>query len=206
MFKVSTATLSRCIYATLLFISAMHITLANAAESVTDGELVQDMKRAALARLKSTTLEAVETTKTVRTTATDNPAPKVPLRNTTVSSNQIQQIRPVAMNAAPAPAVASAVVVDIPAVAVEPITPQHWRLTRGLPVHQQLIAWGEKSGWTVRWQPTVSWLVAADANFEGDFSSAISKVVDSLFFEGKPVRLVLWESNQVAEVISSDVR
>jgi len=82
---------------------------------------------------------------------------------------------------------------------------KRWQLRRGLPVHTQLLSWAERSGWALTWKPRVSWLVAADVEFEGNFEQALTEVIESLFFEGKPVRLVLWEGNRLAEVVPSDV-
>jgi len=89
--------------------------------------------------------------------------------------------------------------------AVEEEAPSHWQLRRGLPVHTQLLTWAERSGWTLTWKPRVSWLVAADVAFVGNFEQALSEVVEGLFFEGKPIRLVMWEGNRLAEVVPSDV-
>jgi len=82
---------------------------------------------------------------------------------------------------------------------------QRWQLRRGLPVHTQLLTWAERSGWTLTWKPRVSWLVAADVEFNGNFEQALTEVVEGLFFEGKPIRLVMWEGNRLAEVVPSDV-
>jgi len=81
-----------------------------------------------------------------------------------------------------------------------------WQLRRGLPVHTQLQAWAERSDWALDWKPRVSWLVAGDVAFEGTFETALTEVIEGLFFEGKPVRLVLWQGNRLAEVVSSDAR
>jgi len=81
-----------------------------------------------------------------------------------------------------------------------------WQLRRGVPVHTQLQNWASTSDWTLNWQPRVSWLVAADVAFDGTFEDALKAVIEGLFFEGKPVRLVLWQGNHLAEVVSSDAR
>lgn len=98
----------------------------------------------------------------------------------------------------PAPAVVAG---EAPAVA-----PKVWRLKAGHPIHEQIIRWAAQEGWTLQWQPKVSWLAVADTEFEGECMEAVQAVVDGLFFEGKPVRLVLWEGNRVAEVVSNDIR
>jgi len=93
------------------------------------------------------------------------------------------------------------------APASEPAARQaRWQLRRGVPVHTQLRDWAEHSNWTLDWQPRVSWLVAADVAFDGTFEDALKAVIEGLFFEGKSVRLVLWQGNHLAEVVSSDAR
>jgi len=82
---------------------------------------------------------------------------------------------------------------------------QRWQLRRGLPVHTQLLGWAERGGWTLSWVPKISWLVAADIEYKGTFEQVLGEVVEGLFFEGKPIRLVLWEGNRLAEVVPSDV-
>jgi len=87
------------------------------------------------------------------------------------------------------------------------LTPaQVWQLHKGLPVHTQLQSWAERSGWTLVWQHKASWLVAGDVEFEGGFEEALKEVIEGLFFEGKPIRLVLWQGNRLAEVVPNDVR
>lgn len=85
-------------------------------------------------------------------------------------------------------------------------TVERWKLAVNQPIHAQLQDWASRAGWQLTWQPKVSWLVAADTYFEGNFQSVIQEVVNGLFFEGKPVRLVIWEGNRFAEVVSNDVR
>jgi len=76
-----------------------------------------------------------------------------------------------------------------------------WQLRAGAPVHLQLETWAQEAGWTLYWRPSVSWRVLADVTFTGSFDDVVSEVLESLFLEGKPVRLMLWEGNRVAEVI-----
>jgi hypothetical protein len=79
-----------------------------------------------------------------------------------------------------------------------------WCLKRGEAIHDQLHDWARKAGWTLIWRPEFSWLTAADAQFAGDFPESLTAVIQALFAEGEPVRLVLWEANRVAEVVSHD--
>jgi len=114
----------------------------------------------------------------------------------------------ISFDAAAQASVSAGAIVAVDATpAVEPAARQaRWQLRRGVPVHTQLQGWAASSDWTLNWQPRVSWLVAADVAFDGSFEDALKSVIEGLFFEGKPVRLVLWQGNHLAEVVSSDAR
>jgi len=94
---------------------------------------------------------------------------------------------------------------SLPAPSTKPL-PQRWQLRRDALLHEELADWAGRAGWQLRWQPGVTWQVAADSSFSGEFPDAIASVIESLYLEGRPVRLVLWEGNQVAEVVSHEVR
>jgi hypothetical protein len=94
---------------------------------------------------------------------------------------------------------------SLPAPIVQPL-PQRWQLHRDALLHEELANWAAQAGWQLRWEPGVTWQVAADSSFSGEFPDAIASVIENLFLEGRPVRLVLWEGNKVAEVVSHEVR
>ncbi len=81
-----------------------------------------------------------------------------------------------------------------------------WTLRAGREIDRELEGWAKKSGWQLNWQMQKTWKVAADAEFTGDFVTAITKVVELLYSEGRPIRMKLWEGNRVADIYSSDVR
>ncbi len=87
-----------------------------------------------------------------------------------------------------------------------PLERPAWRLQQGHPLHLQLEQWALASGWQLVWHPEFSWLIAADAQFYGEFPEAVSQVVESLFAEGHSIRLVLWKGNAVAEVFTDERR
>ena len=64
------------------------------------------------------------------------------------------------------------------------------------------------SGWELLWHPTMSWRTVREANLsrEPDVVAAVSKVIDILRDEGKPVRLKISDGNKVMEVLSNEVR
>lgn len=81
-----------------------------------------------------------------------------------------------------------------------------WRLVGGLPIHTQLEAWAKSAGWSFAWKSRRSWLVPADTEFVNvAFDAAVEEVVRTLYQQGKPVRLELWEKNRVAEVVDVPV-
>lgn len=95
------------------------------------------------------------------------------------------------------------------AIAVPPPVPNVWKLEAGRPIHQQLIDWGARAGWIVEWHVTKdghakkSWIVPSTAVFNGTFDQAISRVVDDLYNQGKPIYLKLWEGNHLAEILET---
>lgn len=121
-----------------------------------------------------------------------------------INEGAINPITGVAIQKA-APTVAPRPVPDIPAVEVRGVN-QSWSLSAGKTLHEQLAAWAERAGWSFAWRPTKSWLVPADATFTGTFDEAIEKVAETLYGQGKPVRLVLWEGNRFAEIIDVNIK
>lgn len=85
-------------------------------------------------------------------------------------------------------------------------TSNKWALRAGREIDKELAGWAQKGGWALHWQLPKSWAVVANAEFDGSFQDAITKVIESLYAEGKPIRMKLWEGNRVAEVYSSDVK
>jgi hypothetical protein len=110
---------------------------------------------------------------------------------------------PVAPASQPAPVQSNAR--SLPAPVAQPL-PQSWQLRRDALLHEELADWAGRAGWQLRWEPGVTWQVAADSSFSGEFPDAIASVIENLYLEGRPVRLVLWEGNKVAEVVSHEVR
>lgn len=79
-----------------------------------------------------------------------------------------------------------------------------WKLVPDKPLHEQLEQWAYQSGWTFRWNVKKSWIVPAAAEFPGPFDRALEDVVRSLYRQGHPLVLKLWEGNHVAEIVEAD--
>lgn len=80
-----------------------------------------------------------------------------------------------------------------------------WQLKAGLPIHSQIESWARQAGWTFTWKAKNSWMVPADTQFGGEFDTAVEAVVRTLYQQGKPLTLKIWEGNKVAEVIDGSV-
>jgi hypothetical protein len=93
-----------------------------------------------------------------------------------------------------------------PAPGVRPpvqLVPTSWVLHADRPIHVQLSEWATSAGWTLSWELEKSWRPPADATFTGPFDKALEDVVRSLFNEGKPVHLRVWDGNRVAQIVQS---
>lgn len=120
---------------------------------------------------------------------------------------------------ASAPVVA-AIPVTAPAVQAAPVlvaaiaspvqaeaTPEvSWKLVRGIALHTQLQKWATTAGWQLEWKLNRSWVVPADVKLTGTFDQALEQVINALAGEGKPINLVLWEGNHVAEINETAAR
>lgn len=73
---------------------------------------------------------------------------------------------------------------------------ERWRLRAGHPIRQDLIAWGEKSGWTVLWRLPHEPAVPADADFDGDFKTAAAAVIRTLAENGLVIRSRFYDGNR----------
>lgn len=82
-----------------------------------------------------------------------------------------------------------------------------YTLQTNQPIHEALKVWASNSDWVLNWQPTVSWKTLRGVTLqEEDVVAAVSEVIDTLRFEGKPIALRVSDGNRVMEVISTEVR
>jgi hypothetical protein len=93
--------------------------------------------------------------------------------------------------------------------AVTDKTGERWRLSAGRPIRQDLIAWGEKAGWTVLWRLPHEPAVPADAEFVGDFKAAAAAVIRTLAENGLLIRSQFYDGNRTLVIsgagpVSSD--
>lgn len=80
--------------------------------------------------------------------------------------------------------------------APRPPSPPEWVLYAGHPIGQELIQWGQESGWRVIWNPQQDWLVPNTTVFHGSFTNASSQVLEDLAAEGAPIHGIFYQGNQ----------
>ena len=95
-----------------------------------------------------------------------------------------------------------------PQVADAPVLPKEikWVLVGGKSIRTQLAQWAEVAGWHIDWKINVDWIVPSSVTYGGTFDHALETVIEQLYAQGKPVRLMIWNGNQVAEVVGNDVK
>lgn len=86
--------------------------------------------------------------------------------------------------------------------------PAAYQIVKDEPIHSQIEAWAKGAGWSLIWQPSVSWKAVGDASFAqfSDVTLAVAEVVGILRDEGKPIRLKIAEGNRIMEVVSNEIR
>ncbi|MFT9089628.1 MAG: toxin co-regulated pilus biosynthesis Q family protein [Gluconacetobacter sp.] len=86
-----------------------------------------------------------------------------------------------------------------------------WVLLKGEPVRDQMLAWGDKAGWTVIWPANreMNWIVPVTTSFTGRFddkeSGPLAQVIRTLVAEDKPLKLDLYYPNRTAVVSNTGV-
>lgn len=72
-------------------------------------------------------------------------------------------------------------------------------------INEVLQDWAKEAGWILDWKINTTWRVPAETTYSGTFEGVLQEVITSLYNEGKPVRLILWE-NRFAEVVDVSTR
>lgn len=94
-------------------------------------------------------------------------------------------------------------------VMAHPAFAQSWSLVAGQPVRDQMMAWGDRAGWTVIWPKNMNWVVPVTTTFMGPYQhqneqgvedGVISQVIRALTKQGKALSLKFWTTNHVAVV------
>lgn len=78
-----------------------------------------------------------------------------------------------------------------------------WTFGTEKAIHVQLQEWARLAGWRLDWRLEKSWMVPAPTDFHGTFDQMLEQVVDQLYAEGKPIKLVMFEGNHFAEIVSN---
>lgn len=84
-----------------------------------------------------------------------------------------------------------------------------WSLVQGQPIRDQMLAWGDRAGWTVIWPKNMNWVVPVTTTFVGPYQhmapsgnedGAFSQVIRALAQQGKALSLKFWTTNHTAVV------
>ena len=84
----------------------------------------------------------------------------------------------------------------------QPLSPA-WVLSAGEPIGQQLVDWGRSVGWRVVWRDNDDWIVPNSVQFQGDFISVVSEVLQDLSAQGAPVHGIFYQGNHTL-IITGD--
>lgn len=90
-------------------------------------------------------------------------------------------------------------------------TQQVWTLNANELIQHQLQRWAQETRsterpWTFEWKVDRGWIVPAGTSFTGTFDTALEQVIRNLYEQGKPLKLVIWEENNHAEVLHVDAK
>lgn len=91
-------------------------------------------------------------------------------------------------------------------ITITPNVAQAWILKKGQPIHTQLQEWGARAGWTVNWEIEKTWAIPAETRFGGTFQQALEQVIKTLYSQGYPIYLEMWDDNHVADIKNSVAR
>lgn len=94
-------------------------------------------------------------------------------------------------------------------IAIPPAWQPTWSLVEGQPIREQMLAWGDRAGWTVIWPKNMNWVVPVTTTFSGPYEhldpsghedGIFSAVVRALALQGKSLSLKFWTTNHTAVV------
>lgn len=88
-----------------------------------------------------------------------------------------------------------------PIVAIKP-PEEEWTLVEGQPIREQMVAWGDRAGWTVRWPHDLNWMVPAMTSFRGDYQKVMSDIIHTISDEGKSIQAEFHTPNHMLVVTS----
>jgi len=94
----------------------------------------------------------------------------------------------------PAPALIAVPHIPLP-VAIE----ESWDVFPGL-LREQLAQWAARAGYQLIWKASSDYDIFAAATFRGSFITAVEELFTRLHVHGNPLRVAIFESNQVIEV------
>ena len=85
----------------------------------------------------------------------------------------------------------------------QPMASGSWRAVKGESLDQILGDWADKAGWTLAFNSAVSYELQAGAEFNGEFTEAVSSLVRSI--KARPVPIVTFYKGNKAVVVSNNI-
>ncbi|GAB3588762.1 toxin co-regulated pilus biosynthesis Q family protein [Acetobacter peroxydans] len=95
----------------------------------------------------------------------------------------------------------SAPATQAPIIAARP-PEEEWTLVEGQPIREQMIAWGDRAGWIVRWPHDLNWMIPAMTSFRGDYQKVMSDIIHTISDEGKSIQAEFHTPNHTLVVTS----
>lgn len=136
--------------------------------------------------------------------ATPTPTPKPPATMPVYSLNEMRaELNVPAPSELPAPTVAPplapAIAIAPPPAAAEPSAPppKPWLAREGKTLRDTLREWAQEEGWSVVWRSDRNYILAASAEFEGDFIKAAGELLAAFAKARPPVFGEFYTANRV---------
>ncbi len=90
--------------------------------------------------------------------------------------------------------------------ASKPAATPHWTVPRDAQLQTVLTDWCRRAGWTLVWQSEYSYRIEAEANFNGDFVSAVTSMLTALSNVSPPIYPEIYKGNQVVVIKNTPTR
>jgi len=87
-----------------------------------------------------------------------------------------------------------------------PAAASYWKVPRDAQLQTVLTDWCRRAGWTLVWQSEYSYRIEAEANFNGDFVSAVTSMLTALSNVSPPIYPEIYKGNRVVVIKNNPAR
>lgn len=87
-----------------------------------------------------------------------------------------------------------------------PAAIRSWTVPRDAQLQDVLTDWCRRAGWTLVWQSEYSYRIEAEANFNGDFLSAVTSMLTALSNVSPPIYPEIYKGNRVVVIKNNPTR